>query len=415
MTDTDGNIGTEVSMLSEKICGMLFDVASAGSLANKVIEINSIADATEAGITPDVCGGVPLYHIEQFYNKIGASAKLYVMFKSCTVNDWSAIRDLQNAANGQIGQFGIWTEKELWTASSTSVEKYGLSEIVKNINAQMVELANTYYAPASAVLCANTSRITPAEGSAITTIDIAKIPTCVQNNCRYVSIAIGQAATEAVQKMQKESSVTAPVGTTGLILACLYDANVGESIGHVRNFNIMEYFPEGKIELGFGDATINGEKITNATPYESLTRPELNKLDDLGFIFPIRYAGNNGVYFNGDTTCSAGDYRTIGRNRTINKSRRLVRGNLLQYVNAPFKVDPATGYLSPSQSAIIASAAKDALNLMLNNGEVSAIGSVTVPANQNILKNDKINLSYSLIPLGASKSIYVTEGLALNI
>ena len=411
MTDTDGNIGTSVSQLSEKICGMLFDVAAPGTFANKVIEITSLAEAEEAGITDAVFGGVPHYHIAQFYNRLGASATLYVAFATCAANDWSALENLQKAANGQIGQFGIYTEKELFTTPAAEGAPYGLSAIVKNINAVMLELANTYYSPASAVLFANPSRI----GNE-TTIDFAKIPTCIADNCRYVSVAFGQAATTEVHTMQADNAVTAPVGCMGVLLAVLTQAGVGESIGHVAAFNLESMFNNGSFEFGFGNATVSDHRLANPTPYESLSMSQLNALDDKGYIFPVKYAGTNGVFFNADTTCgdATGDYRTIARNRTINKSRRLVRANLLPFVNAPFKVDPATGFLSAAQTTLISNAVKDALNLMLNSEEISAIGSVRVPANQNILQNDKVILHYSLIPLGCGKAIEVTEGFALN-
>ena len=421
MQDTDGNIGTAASQLSEKICGMLFDVATPGAFANKVIEITSLSEAEEAGVTASVFSGVPHYHLEQFYNRVGGSAKLYLAFATCGANDWSVLENMQKAANGQIGQFGIYTEKELFTAPASQGAVYGLSAIVNNINTVMATLANTYYSPASAVLFANPSRITPQEGTATTIIELAKIPTCIANNCRYVSVAFGQSSTTDIHSIQANNAATAPVGCMGVLMAVLTQAGVGESIGHVAAFNLQSMFNNGEFELGFGNAAVitesSGAKhLTDATAFETLSMSQLNALDDKGYIFPVKYAGANGVFFNADTTCgdATGDYRTIARNRTINKSRRLVRANLLPFVNSPFKVDPATGFLSAAQTTLISNAVKDALNLMLNSDEISAIGSVTVPANQNILQNDKVILRYSLIPLGCSKAIEVTEGFALN-
>ena len=84
--------------------------------------------------------------------------------------------------------------------------------------------------------------------------------------------------------------------------------------------------------------------------YESLSPVLLDDLDEKGYIFPIKYSGReNGIYISKDQTCSVGDYRTIARNRTINKSRRAVRAALLPYVNSPLMVNPATGFLAPSK------------------------------------------------------------------
>ena len=54
------------------------------------------------------------------------------------------------------------------------------------------------------------------------------------------------------------------------------------------------------------------------------------------------------------------------------------------------------------------------LQSMENAEEISAVGTVTIPANQNILKNKKLIFKYTLIPLGCAESIEVTEGLAIS-
>ena len=128
----------------------------------------------------------------------------------------------------------------------------------------------------------------------------------------------------------------------------------------------------------------------------------------------MKYTGLEGhVYFSGDQTCSNGDYRTISRNRVINKSRRSVRQMLLPYVNSPIKVDPSTGYLSSAQTTIFKNLVTNVLQAMDDAGEISGF-SVTIPANQNVLVNDTLKINYSLIPVGTSKMIDVTEGLSVT-
>ena len=51
---------------------------------------------------------------------------------------------------------------------------------------------------------------------------------------------------------------------------------------------------------------------------------------------------------------------------------------------------------------------------MANANEISGIGSINIPANQNILKNDRLNLSYFLVPIGLAKEIKVEEGFVLK-
>ena len=137
-------------------------------------------------------------------------------------------------------------------------------------------------------------------------------------------------------------------------------------------------------------------------------------MDTLGYVFLIKYNGLEGhVYFSKDKTCSNGDYRTISRNRVINKSRRSVRNALLPYVNSPIKVDPSTGYLSAAQRTIFENKVGDILKAMETAEEISGY-SVSVPTNQNVLTNDTVIIKYTIVPIGTATTIEVTEGLSIK-
>ena len=137
-------------------------------------------------------------------------------------------------------------------------------------------------------------------------------------------------------------------------------------------------------------------------------------LDDKGYISPIKYARReNGIYISKDQTCSIGDYRTIARNRTINKSRRAVRAALLPYVNSPLMVNPSTGFLAPSKITAFKTLISDILAKMQAAQEISGYA-VTIDANQNVLVNDTLKISYVIVPVGVAVKIYVEEGLSLT-
>lgn len=434
MTDTDGNIGTEISSLSEKVCGLLFDISAqsdiwskgAGiqlkdALQNTVVELNSLEDAVELGINPytgenDSEGvskgfmhGIPYYHIDHFFKLAGGSGRLFLMFADCTDN-WNAIVDMQKAANGVINQIGVWTEKSLWKKMDESAAQYSIA-IVGDLQSVAENLANNYNAPVSILLCANSAKVETGEGKQDTVV-WSEIPTCVIG-ARYVTALLGQGLDVQVAKMQIALDSKTPVGTIGAALGCLTRANVAESIGWVQYFDLVNYFPD--IEFGFGDVTVEDGKIKNSTKYSSLSASQLDSLEELGYVFLVKYAGLEGhVYFSGDTACSDGDYRSISRNRTINKSRRLVRTALLPYVNSPIKVDPSTGQLSLAKITEFKNLITSVLEAMVNAGELSGIGTVTIPATQNILKNDTLIVQYTVIPVGTSKTIKVTEGLTLK-
>lgn len=435
MRDTDGNIPVVQSNTIEKVCGLIFDISGqtdfwtkgagltiADTWKDKVIELNSLNDAIEAGIieytgetdsetstSKDLLAGIPYYHIRQFFSMAGGSGRLFVMFADCS-KDWNAIIEMQRAATGAIFQIGIWTEQQLWTKPDEAANAYSIG-LVADINRTAVELADEYFAPAHILLCANTSKVKV--GTTTTNqIAISQIPSCVVDS-RYVTVLLSQSMEEKVRRMQASLESTTPVGVVGLALGTLTQAGVGESIGWVRQFDLVNYVPA--IEMGFGDSTVSDGLITNGLSYSALSKAQLNALEEAGYVFIRSFEGLEGhTYFANDHTCSNGDFCTISRNRAINKSRRLIRVALLPYVNSPIKVDPANGNLSSAQVTVFENLIRDILNAMESSEEISGTAFVTVPAEQNILVTKKLVLSYGIVPMGCAESIDVTEGLYVS-
>lgn len=428
MSDTDGNIGTSSTTSTEKVTGLLFDISKQAKffeegaglavkdkLQGNVIEINSMDDLKELGITAysgdtekDLLFGIPYYHINHFFGIQGSTGRLFIMFADCGV-DWNAIEQMQRAAHGMINQLGVWTEQSLWKQMDPEAETYSI-DLVTDLQSKAASLADEN-APLSILLCANSAVIATDEES-VKKVELGKIPTCVIN-ARFVSVLLGQGLDADVSAMQLANQNLTPIGNIGAALGCIASASVQESFAWVNKFNLIGYFPD--IEMGFGDVTLNSEsKLTSTLKYSSLNKIQLDDLDDKGYIFLCKYSGlESGVFFSKDQTCSNGDYRTVARNRTIHKSRRAVRNALLPYVNSPLKVDPSTGYLSSAKITMFQNIVSDILTTMQNNEEISGF-SVTIDKNQNVLKNDTLIIKYSLVPVGVASRIEVVEGLALT-
>ena len=428
MSDTDGNIGTSSTTSTEKVTGLLFDISKQAKffeegaglavkdkLQGNVIEINSMDDLKELGITAysgdtekDLLFGIPYYHINHFFGIQGSTGRLFIMFADCGV-DWNAIEQMQRAAHGMINQLGVWTEQSLWKQTDPEAETYSI-DLVTDLQSKAASLADEN-APLSILLCANSAVIATDEES-VKKVELGKIPTCVIN-ARFVSVLLGQGLDADVSAMQLANQNLTPIGNIGAALGCIASASVQESFAWVNKFNLIGYFPD--IEMGFGDVTLNSEsKLTSTLKYSSLNKIQLEDLDDKGYIFLCKYSGlESGVFFSKDQTCSNGDYRTVARNRTIHKSRRAVRNALLPYVNSPLKVDPSTGYLSSAKITMFQNIVSDILTTMQNNEEISGF-SVTIDKNQNVLKNDTLIIKYSLVPVGVASRIEVVEGLALT-
>jgi hypothetical protein len=437
INDVDGNIPYDSSTSDEKITGLLFDVSLQPELftsgygknneknlkLNDVVYITSFTSAVkDFGIIERVAAteeeesnvnflyGIPAYHIKEFFRmSSSASGKLYVMFADCSAS-WDAIEIMQRAAGGMIHQLGVWTEQPLWKANGVA-ENYNLN-LVKGLNEKAETLASQNQ-PLSLVLCANPSN-TGANTTEGRQIDLNKIPSCICES-RRVSCIFGQAHNEQVSLMQMRNENHTPVGFLGAVMGAIARANVQESIAWVRQFNLFtDDFQE--IEFGFGDINLDEaeEHFISLNRYESLSPVLLDDLDEKGYIFPIRYSGRtNGIYISKDQTCSTGDYRTIARNRTINKSRRAVRAALLPYVNSPLLVNPTTGYLAPAKITAFRTLVGEILVKMEADQEISGYA-VTIDPNQNVLVNDTLKISYVLVPVGVATRILVEEGLSLT-
>lgn len=436
--DVDGNIPYNTFSGNEKVTGLLFDTSlqpdlfSAGYGKNNEarLKLNDVAYVTtfksavkDFGIIERVTAGeeeeknlnfmygIPAYHIREFFRMSGnvdGNGRLYVMFADCSAN-WDAIDIMQRASGGTINQLGVWTEQPIWKLSGAE-EKYGLN-LVKSLNDKAAALAEQNQ-PLSIILSANCTN-TGAETAEGRKIDLQKIPTAICEASR-TSVIFGQARNEKISLMQRRNEHLTPVGFIGAMLGALAKANVQESVAWVKQFNLFnDDFQE--IELGFGDVNeASDETLTSTNFYESLSPTLLDDLDDKGYVFPIKYAGKeNGIYISKDQTCSSGDYRTIARNRTINKSRRAVRAALLPYVNAPLMVNPTTGFLAPTKITAFKTLIGDVLAKMQAAGEISGYA-VTIDPNQNVLVDDTLRISYVIVPVGVATKIYVEEGLSLT-
>lgn len=436
--DVDGNIPYSGVSGQEKVTGLLFDVSLQPELftagygknnesklkLNDVLYITNFKSAIkDFGIIERVetteddennvnfLHGIPAYHIREFFRMSGnvdGNGKLYVMFADCSAS-WDAIDVMQRVAGGTINQLGVWTEQPLWKLNGAE-EKYNLN-IVKTLNGKAVAMADQHQ-PLSVVLSANPSN-TGSNTSEGKQINLNKIPTAICESSR-ISVIFGQARSSKVLMMQKRNANNTPVGFIGAMLGAIARANVQESVAWVKMFNLFDdEFQD--IELGFGDINLTADdEFVSLNMYESLSPVLLDDMDEKGYIFPMKYAGReNGIYISKDQTCSVGDYRTIARNRTINKSRRAVRAALLPYVNSPLLVNPATGFLAPSKISAFKTLIGDILAKMQTAQEISGYA-VNIDANQNVLIDDTLRISYVIVPVGVATKIYVEEGLSLT-
>lgn len=407
-----GNLNA-VAFGQDHISALVFDVPTfpVGAVDGDVFEFFSIEEAEAAGFKVYEKGGVgnyengvPHYHISEFF-RINPNARLFVAVADVvSAGNWNILDDVRSTSQGSVRQVGVYTRQALWTDGSPYV-----LNLVSDLQGKATA-ALTDNQPFSVLLTANGTNVT-----ALVNTSLTDIPTCIGTS-NDVTILLGQANSDSVQSMQSvNGSDKATVGCVGSALGMVALASVHESIGWVAQFNVSGAGFE-TIALGFGDTTAKGgagddsDYLVDNTPYESLSKAQLDVIEDNGYVFPVKYTGYDGTFFSSDRTCTNSTYRTISRNRVINKSRREVRNVLVPYLNSPVTIDPALGTLAPAQIKIYKNAVEGVLQAMFDAGEISGFNVRIDPA-QNVLLNDTLNVTYVIVPIGTAKQIIVTEEL----
>lgn len=447
-TDTDGNLSSSLMVSTENVCGIIFDTKAVGGLAaalgsgdaatrfadGNVVELNTSKDVEEAGIDSTVMHGLPYYHLNQFFTLAGNNKRLFVSFMDSS-NDpnFTAVEKMQVASGGIIYQIGVWTGEAIANApSGNSNTDYTLKEnsVITRLQTQAELLGGkvnqTNYdgnSPLNILLNA------PIVNAA--TCDYEKLPDIANLNCPKVSMLIGQSAGDNVHEIMLninsgDTPTYAPVGNIGAAMAVLAIAPAHESIGYVNNYNLVSSITSA--ELGFGNLAINNAKTAweasaSFTNMKTLGYIKRNvKLHSKGYIFLMNYDGlENGIFFSSDQTLAAdSDYRTIARCRVMHKSRRVVRRALLPFVNSPIELNASTGEISASAITQFQNVVLDAIDKNLvspTDGRTPQISGrqCTIDANQNILDNDELLITYLMVPLGLVSGIYVTEGFTKSI
>jgi len=409
-TVTDGNLFAAIAG-ADHVSSLLFDVTnspSGGAIGTdgEIYQIFSLKEAEDLGIDgvidPSAPTGVEYElgvvhkHISDFF-AINPNGELYIGLADMST-DFTFLTTVQNVAQGRLRQQGIYTPQELFTDGSPyTVNHTAAIEAI----AQADALNNKPY---SVILHASVATV--ANGA--TDVEIGKIPTAIGSNKR-VSVTIGQGNDALTKAIQNASANKGSVGAVGALIALVSLANVHESIGWVSKFNLASVITT--IAFGFGGVLTD---IDDNTLYTDLSSGQLNILDEYGYIFPHKYVGYAGTFASSEATLSSGDYRTIARNRAIDKSRRVVRTALLPTIQQPLYVDAATGQLSAGTIAQFKAIVHQQLQVMKANGEISGF-SITIDPTQDVLTTDTVSVKYRLIPVGVAKQIEIEIGLARSI
>lgn len=351
---------------------------NAGSMLSAVIT------GTIAGsVTTDFSGGVASvqavmhYHISEYF-RMQPKGNLYVGIYAVPGSyTFSEVQTMQDFANGDIRQIGVYVTSTNYAASQTTTLQ------------SVSDTLDTLKKPLSILYSANVT----------TGTSIASLTDLGAFSNNKVSVVIGQDKAGIGNFLFK---------TTGKSVSCL-----GAALGTVSLANVQEDIAwVGKFNLSNG---IELESIGFCNGESGLSQSALDSLDLKRYIFLRKFPNLAGSYFNDSHTAvtQTSDYAYIENNRVIDKAIRGVDQALLPSLNSPLLLN-ADGTLANSTIAFLESQAVVITDNMVRNSEASAI-SVSIDPNQNVATTSEVVVTINIVPVGVARNIVVNIGYKTSL
>lgn len=216
---------------------------------------------------------------------------------------------------------------------------------------------------------------------------------------------------DSIDELNANLKYTAAIGT---VLGSIGVRMLSESMGsvmlekypdHARgyaNYSLVDTRRERWLQPGLSDGT---------RTFDSLSQAVRTDLTDKAYIYVGQYEGYEGVYLNGEATCTTvdDDYNTIHINRLWNEAARRVRRALVPRINSRVQIEPDSGKIKPSAVADWDAACKRELNTLLAETEIADFR-FSMDPNQDVIAQGKVIVKVSITPNGIAKAIEAEIG-----
>ncbi len=351
---------------------LVVDLSSGATLAVTVTQ------AVVAGVASKIA--VFHYHVSEYF-RLKPNGNLYIGIYASPSTNYDEITSVRDFADGKIRQMLVYHA----FASTT------IATIVPKLQTK-ITLSETDKMPISSILFA-------AEISGTATL--AALTTLVGLSSPKVSVVISQDGASQGYYLWKTTAKS--ITDAGAKLGALSNAKVNESWAWVSKFPMSD-----GVELD----TI---AFSNGVNYNVTPESELASLSDYGYCFLRKFTGFTGSYNNQPNTCSlpTSDYHYIYNNRTIDKAIRTIRVSTIPALSSPIVLN-SNGTMTDSTVAYFESLANMALDVMIQNGEISAY-SVTIDPAQNVLSTNKVVETVKVLPIGVADFIEINIGFTTKI
>lgn len=399
VTIKEGKIGPNVSGDGREFGLICNGVAVPGKAAlGQSYTLRRPSDAIALGLDAayDSANNVRVFrHISEFYRRAGEGQKLHIMLVSQTKKPADMLADAKSLA---VEAGGTISDMAFAYNPASGYSDVMLNGLNSDVSAAIPALqgfadwCDQNDMPLHVIL----------EGRAVaddvsTCTDLrALVVTGQPFDAEKVTLVIGQDWTYA-DKLDALGKKFADVGTfLGVIASMPWNRNPGE----VETQNLTD--------ARLGVWMVGG--LSNHKRYSEVFA-NLETLNDKGYVFPVRYQGVAGYWWNDGHTCvkivndAQGNMNqhTIYYSHTMDMCKRALRQVYLPEVKKPVALDEK-GKLPPSVAGYFAAIGDRQFERYASNALISS-GKTKVDGNSDLLIEKVLNVEFAVIPTGCVNEI----------
>ncbi len=333
--------------------------------------------STVLGVASDI--DILHYHISEFF-RLQPKGKLYVDLEATAdVGTFAKITTLQNFAQGEIKQLGVYFKSTAFaTSQCTAIQS--VCTALEGVHKPLVVLLG-------------------AEISG--TADVATISSNLHSlTAPNVAVTIAQDGGNLGKHLF--SATGKSITNLGEMLGAVALAKVNESIAWYGKFQVST-------------TELDTLAFANGQLYTSLSDGTITNLDTLGYCFLRKEVDLAGSFHNRPYTAVSltNDYCFIHLNRTFYKCVKNVRSTVLPAVGSPIKVN-TDGTLTGDMINYFKTLAEQGMDIIRNNSEISNYA-VIIDPEQDVLSTGILEITIQIQPTGTADFIEINVGFTVSI
>jgi len=320
------------------------------------------------------------YHISEYF-RLKPNGNLYIGIYAAPTTNYTEVTTLRDFARGTIRQMLVFHN---FAASNIATTVPKLQTAINNSKTDKRWISSILFAP---------------EISATT--NLSSLNNLVGLSSANVSVVISQDG--AATGYSLFNNTYKSISDVGAKLGALSAGRVNQSWAWVAAFPMSN-----GVEL-------DTLAFSTGVLYNTVPRAQLDALNDYAYCFLRKFTGYTGSYNNQPNTCAlpTSDFRYIYNNRVIDKAERVIYASTIPALSSPITLN-SDGTMSESSVAYFESLANMPLDVMIQNGEISAY-SVTIDPAQNVLSTNTIIETVKLLPIGVADFIEINIGFTAKI